>query len=166
MFLQDPASQVHPSAVPHFPAPMAATGSRIRCSARPSQQFQYDLQVNVKSNTVSSSAVREGSAMALLDSNTPLGNKIRQCRPANTFFTKGPMAPLEMREPMSFTPPLISLGLHTDAVLDRFKMDDTAYQASHTHRIHSQQPLGGSASIPKMGSNICKAEYEFEGECK
>lgn len=126
MFLQDPASQVNLSAVPHLPAPTTATGSHIRCSARPSRQFQHDLQANAKSNTVTSSAVREGRAMALLDSNTP-PNKIRQRRPADAFFTKGLTVPGHeiqgMREAASFTP-LISLGLHTDAVLDRFKMDD------------------------------------------
>ncbi|KAG2155232.1 uncharacterized protein EDB93DRAFT_1101805 [Suillus bovinus] len=122
-----PASQVNPSAVPHLPVPMAATGSRIHCSVRPPQQFQHDLQANAQSNTATSSAVQEGRAMALLDSDMP-PNKIRRRRPANTFFTKGLMVPgteiQEMRAPTSFTPPLISLGPHTDAVLDRFKMDD------------------------------------------
>ncbi|KAG1786178.1 hypothetical protein EV424DRAFT_1551492 [Suillus variegatus] len=69
------SSQVNSSAVPHLPAPMAATGSCIYCSARPPQQFQHDLQANAQFNTVSSSAVREGTAMALLDSNMP-PNKI------------------------------------------------------------------------------------------
>ncbi|KAG1735570.1 uncharacterized protein EDB91DRAFT_1083658 [Suillus paluster] len=70
-----PASQVNLSVVPHLLAPMATTGSRIHCSVCPSQQFQHNLQANAKFNTVSFSAVWEGRAMALLDSNM-LPNKI------------------------------------------------------------------------------------------
>lgn len=126
VFFQEPASQINPAVVPHLPAPMAATGPCICCSARPAQQFQHDLQANVKSNMVSSSAVQKGRSMALTNSNT-LPNRIQQCWPANAFLAKGPMTPgLDMQEA-----PLISLGPHTDAILDRFKMDDAVLLRLH-----------------------------------
>ncbi|KAG2365336.1 hypothetical protein BDR07DRAFT_1481456 [Suillus spraguei] len=115
------------------PAPTTATGSRIHCSACPPQQFQHNLQANAESNTVTSSAVQEDRAMALLDSNMP-PNKIWQHQPVDAFFTKGLMVPGHeirgMREAASFTP-LISLGPHTDAILDCFKMDDAVLLKLH-----------------------------------
>ncbi|KAG1884168.1 hypothetical protein F4604DRAFT_1920019 [Suillus subluteus] len=129
---------VNPAAPPHLPAPMVATGACIHCSACPSRQFKHDLQVDLKSKTPPSSAVREGREMALANKGTtpcvnasPRENKICRHRHADTFFSDGLKVPGPEIEAPSSVAPLISIGPHTDAIIDRFKMDDTVLLRLH-----------------------------------
>ncbi|KIK35331.1 hypothetical protein CY34DRAFT_96298 [Suillus luteus UH-Slu-Lm8-n1] len=131
-----PASQVNPAAPPHLPAPIVPTGAHIHCSARPSKQFQHDLQVNLEPKTLPSSAVREGRVIALANKDAATStseNKIRHRRNADVFLLNGLKVPgpeTEIEVP-SLMAPLISIGPRTDAIIDWFKMDDTVLLRLH-----------------------------------
>lgn len=119
-----------------MPAPIVPTGAHIHCSARPSKQFQHDLQVNLEPKTLPSSAVREGRVIALANKDAATStseNKIRHRRNADVFLLNGLKVPgpeTEIEAP-SLMAPLISIGPRTDAIIDRFKMDDTVLLRLH-----------------------------------
>lgn len=119
-----------------MPAPIVPTGAHIHCSARPSKQFQHDLQVNLEPKTLPSSAVREGRVIALANKDAATStseNKIRRRRNADVFLLNGLKVPgpeTEIEAP-SLMAPLISIGPRTDAIIDRFKMDDTVLLRLH-----------------------------------
>jgi hypothetical protein len=119
---------------------MSATSARIQCSACSRRQFRSDLEVNAHVATLSP-AIREGRALALAKSNEtpsakpfPGENKIRQRRYADAFLL-APEPKLKPAKPTgetaSFGSPLISIGPHTDAMLDRFKMGDVVLLRLH-----------------------------------
>jgi hypothetical protein len=115
---------------------MSATSTWIRCSARPSQQFRLDLEVNANVATLSP-AIREGRALAKSNVKPSANhNKIRQRRHADAFLF-APDSELEsklakpMGETTSFGPPLISIGPHTDTMIDHFKMGDVVLLRLH-----------------------------------
>lgn len=118
----DAASQVNLSGPAFLPGPTVASGARIKCSPRPTKQFARDLEVSDKSV---SAAVQMGQALAKKGvSNTtsvsasPRKDNIRQRRHADAFL-------------LNTGPPLLSIGPHTDAVLDRFGLDDKVLLKLH-----------------------------------
>lgn len=135
-FFKDPASQVNPSGPPFLPGPSVATGARIQCSARPTKQFERDFEVSNKSL---SAAVQMGQALAKA-SPSKSKSDIRQRRNADAFLlsaaqqgtatvpkppgTKNTTKSTGAAASFQAGAPLISIGPHSDAVLDRFGLDD------------------------------------------
>lgn len=113
-----------------------ATGARIQCSARPTKQFERDFEVSNKSL---SAAVQMGQALAKA-SPSKSKSDIRQRRNADAFLlsaaqqgtatvpkppgTKNTTKSTGAAASFQAGAPLISIGPHSDAVLDRFGLDD------------------------------------------
>ncbi|KAG1835967.1 hypothetical protein DFJ58DRAFT_735336 [Suillus subalutaceus] len=139
-----PAGQVNPSGPTFLPAPLVATGARIQCSAHPTRQFKHDFEVG---NKVLLAAVQIGQALAKSNSKP----EIRQRHNVDAFLLKRVAEPriATSTEALStngtseagginltgttasFGVPLISIGPHTDAVLDRFGLDDQVLPKLH-----------------------------------
>lgn len=144
----DLAAQVNPTGSQVLPAPLVPTGSRIQCSAHPSKALTYDFETQFTTKSKDSSGAQQQSAVVqhaiALASGThtvPAGSpKPHQRRYANFFslpknveddtsdgpkqWTSGFTYPdLPRKFPVDGSP-IISIGPHTDAVLDRFKMGD------------------------------------------
>ncbi|KIK31768.1 hypothetical protein CY34DRAFT_19590, partial [Suillus luteus UH-Slu-Lm8-n1] len=120
-----PAGQVNPSGLTFLPAPLVATGAQIQCSARPTQQFKRDFEAG---NKTLSAAVQIGHALAknVLEGASHIaepGTATGKARGTNGMHLTSTAA--------SFRTPLISIGPHTDAVLDRFGLDDQVLLKLH-----------------------------------
>jgi hypothetical protein len=134
---KDPASQVNPSGPPFLPGPLVATGAHIKCSARPTKQFERDFEVSNKSL---SAAVQMGQAMVKGSPLSKSKSEMRQRRNADAFLLNAtqqgtatvpkPPGTKNMTKSTGAAAffqagtPLISIGPHSDAVLDRFGLDD------------------------------------------
>lgn len=133
---------------PFLPGPTVATGAHIQCSARPSNQFKHDFEAsNIgKSLSAAIAAIQMGQAQAkALHSKSK--SKIRQRRNADTFLsnvaetgtatgserlgTNKTLAGSTTAASFQVGTPLISIGLHTDTVLDRFGLDDQILPELH-----------------------------------
>ncbi|KAG1855813.1 hypothetical protein C8R48DRAFT_675149 [Suillus tomentosus] len=144
-----PAAQVNPTGPQVLPAPLFPTSSHIQCSARPSKAFSHDFETHAITKSKHSSSAHQQStvvqhaiALASGASTVPTGSpKARKRRYADYFlvpknikgtstndgpkqWTSGFMySDLPRKFPVN-GPPIISIGPHTDAVLDHFKMGD------------------------------------------
>ncbi|KAG1770858.1 hypothetical protein EV702DRAFT_1202186 [Suillus placidus] len=145
-----PAAQVNPTGPHVLPAPLVPSGSCIQCSACPSKAFGHDFETHAATKSKNSSSAHQQSTvvqhtivLALGASTVPVGSpKARQHRYANLFSvpknindstttsdgpkqrTSGFTYPDLPRRFPSDGSPIISIGPHTDAMLDRFKMGD------------------------------------------
>jgi hypothetical protein len=121
-----------------------ATSAWIQCSARPTKQFKHNFEVG---NKVLSAAVQIGQALAKNNSKP----KICQHYNANAFLLKHVAEPgtatstealstngtskavgINLTSTVASTGvPWISIGLHTNAVFDRFILDDQVLLKLH-----------------------------------
>jgi hypothetical protein len=139
---------VNPTGSQVLPAPLVPTGSRIQCSARPPKGFAHDFKThsttklkNSSGSHQQSSAVQHAVALASGVSTVPDGSpKVRKRRYADLFSLPKNLqdttcnGPIERSSGFTYPDlprkhafdgsPIISIGPHTDAVLDRFKMSD------------------------------------------
>ncbi|OAX30777.1 hypothetical protein K503DRAFT_788246 [Rhizopogon vinicolor AM-OR11-026] len=110
----------------------------------PASQFRLDLEVNGHV-AIPSPAIQGARAAALARSNAASSidifstrdNKMRKHRHTDAFLmvpehkSKTASNVKPMGEATSFGPPLISIGSHTDAIIDHFKMDDVVLLRLH-----------------------------------
>ena len=135
---------MNPTGSQALPGPLVPTGSRIQCSARPPKAFTHDFKIHSSTKLKDSNSgtcqqsITVQHALALASgASTTKSPKPRQRRHADVFslprnvenFSNGPKVqmPAFTHSHPDFTiydPPIISIGPHTDAVLDRFKMGD------------------------------------------
>jgi hypothetical protein len=144
----DPAPHVNPTQSQPLPGPLIPTGSHIQCSARPPKAFARNAKIHSTTKLKDSSGAHQQSVAIQLEHDTVLSSgttaaspnsKLRQRRYADAFslpkntgnFSNGPKQRIPAFTHSDLTrnltidgPPIISIGPHTDAVLDRFKMGD------------------------------------------
>jgi hypothetical protein len=157
---KDPASQVNLSRHPFLPGPTVATGAHIQCSARPSNQFKHDFEAsNIgKSLSAAITAIQMGQAQEKAPHSKSKSNIRQRCN-ADAFLSNvtepgtttgseplGTNKTIKLAGSMTAASfqvgtPLISIGLYTDTVLDRFGLDDQILPELHllVSSVHSSR---------------------------
>lgn len=136
-FFSDASTRINLKGPPYLPGPVVATGVQIQCSGHPIASFQRELSSASKIQSASvSAAIRAGATQALAtnEASSP-HTQVRRRRPADAFLIKRkadvalepmlcqvPVA--EMDKALNSGPPLMSIGAHTNAIIDRFKLGD------------------------------------------
>ncbi|KAG1769948.1 hypothetical protein EV702DRAFT_1202611 [Suillus placidus] len=130
-----PATHISTAGPRHLPPPMVATGARIQCSAQPPNAFYTELQSPL--HRLDSAAIRRGVELA----NKSSCSEMRQCRPADAFAKAAPLIAAPTLNLSMVGSPLISIGPHTDAALDRLKLGDENLLKLRTliGTVHSSQ---------------------------
>lgn len=119
----------------HLPPPVDPMGSRLQCSALPLDVFSKTTENAIG---VKSKVLQEAGRVSALAQNTP--QTLRKRRPAEAFLLSEkqdqepkPVVPVVVSPSGGeiFSPPLISIGPSSDAVLDHLKMEDQTLLRLH-----------------------------------
>lgn len=150
---------IHLTGPPYLPAPSVATGTRIQCLGYPKESFERELS-STPSSSPASATIRHATSSAFnshptTQATSPCARVLRR-RPAEAFLTNRSMVLLQNTEPIILGPPLISIGPHTDAILDRFKLGDKTLLKLHIlmTTIHSSQ----------WEENLCSPRWDLNYE--
>jgi hypothetical protein len=118
----DAASQVNFSGPTFLPGLTVAIGAQIQCSPHPTKQFAQDFEVSDKSVSaviqMRQALVKKAVSNTMSVSALPHKDNIYQCRHADVFL-------------LNTRPPLLSIGPHTNSVLDQFGLDDKVLLKLH-----------------------------------
>ncbi|KAG1786106.1 uncharacterized protein HD556DRAFT_1450089 [Suillus plorans] len=112
----------YPNGPQHLPGPLIATGARIVCSTQAPRTFEN----NLKASSAPAADLKKPASAAISEGIQLL----RRHRPADVFAADRVPGPIFLVQPelacdaINFSPPLISIGPNTNAVLDQFKLGD------------------------------------------
>lgn len=141
--------------LPHLLAPSVPTGARIQFSGYPKESFERELASGLKSPTLlpASAAICHATAQVSTGCHgtaqvaSPRAQIYRR-RPADAFLTK----------PIVLGPPLVSIGPHTDTILDWFELGDEILPKLHTLIATVRNTCWEeNMCSPKMGLNYEQA---------
>ena len=135
----NPVSSTGPQ---YLPAPLEATGCHIQCSALPISAFLKNVPHAGSTKPKTALEAMEGLTHTTPAKSRPqTPSTIRQCHPADAFLLgkmKGETEPppctiVPQVVNQSYSPLLISIGAHSDAVLDHFAIGEKFFYGSTSY---------------------------------